>query len=304
MGHRKLYLLIFLLLTAGNVLIFFYRDAFRYQSFATYNNLYKACNASCREKWSAYVRDFPAHELEAARRISDSFPGNKSSTIEKIRSAGLSLLQNFHHRLGTPTPQLLAASPLQQYKSLVSNDTQQLWCGNLAQMFSLFCWSQDIVCRNIEIANPGDHHVLNECYLPESRQWVLVDLTNNVLALEKDQQQLNFLDVKKAVRAQQPLVAWRMTGDSVSRFVLQPDEQFLKAYYGKDLPIYFYHSMDVNQVYLWKNKVRAYLLPVSWYDIYRENKGSNLPFYFKLLCIVLWIASFFVFLGSRKKLST
>ena len=169
-------------------------------------------------------------------------------------------------------------------------------------MFSWFCWSQGIICRNIEIMNPGDHHVLNECYLPEQKKWVVVDLTNNLLALELDGNPVNLLDTRYAVKNRISLQAIRSSGDTMVKTSLGPEERFFGAYYKKDIPLYFYHSMNYNKVQRTGYKLKSYLLPLSWYDIYLPEGGSNTGFYTRLLFIVLWIAAFFVFLGSRKKI--
>src|SRR5207302_7834209 len=108
-------------------------------------------------------------EFRQAKIISDYITASSKDVKEKLMALGSFLVDHFHSRLGKPSPSLLRASPLTQFRSLSASDTSQLWCGNFAEIFSFFCWSQGIVCRNIEIMNPGDRHVVNECYV--NRSW-------------------------------------------------------------------------------------------------------------------------------------
>lgn len=301
MRKRKLFLWIFLSLTIINIIVFLSRDHFRYQSYVDYSTLYGPCDHDCYETWSGITKDYPAEELAAAKKISDSFLINQAGTFSRVLQIGNFLYNRFHQQLGSPGPALQGASPLQQFQLLSANDSLELWCNNFAQMFSLFCWSQDIVCRTIEVLNPGDHHVLNECYLPETKEWMVVDLTSNLLSISIRGQAVNFIDSRKAARDGLEMEAWTSAADSIKNKRLEWKQGNFPVYYKNELPLYFYHSVNLERVYSWQNKVRSYLLPVSWYDIFREKGGNNLLFYIKQVLFVLWIASFFVFLGSRTK---
>jgi len=298
---RKLIPAILIILTAANLLIFLNREHFRYQSFATPARLYNTCDESCTHKWKQFADDYPAGELEEARHISDSIVNHSTTTFNKILGIGLFLHQNFSHRLGQPDNNLLSASPLTQFKRLQTEDSLQLWCGNLSAMFSYFAWSQGIICRNIEILNPGNHHVLNECYLPETSQWIVVDLTNNIMAAESGGNLLHFVGMREQTRNSTEVMAWRRSGDSLVKESLNTQQPFLQTFYDPSRTAFYYHWINYSKVYKWSFKAKEYFLPVSWYDILRREKGSNVLFYVKIGAIVLWIASFFVFLAGRKK---
>jgi hypothetical protein len=217
------------------------------------------------------------------------------------------LRRRFEKQLGRPSIELLKSSPLAQFKKLSSSDSIQLWCGNFAQMFSYFCWSQGIVSRNIEIMRAGDHHVVSECYIPEKKEWALVDLTNNILAanaIENKDQLANFIDFRKHASRYfhvtlPSMPVWRSINDSVVLISIVPSSVY--GYYNENVPAVAYHSMDYLQKITTANKIKQYLLPVSWYEILSEEKGSNFLFYVKLALLVLWLISFFVFLISRTK---
>ena len=301
MRRKNPFLFAFLALTFTNLFIFFKRDHFRYQSYASYQSLYQPCNKECKEKWEGFVRDYSTAEFVEAKTISDSVVKGKSSSFEKILSLGQFLRSKFEGQLGQPTTALICSTPLSQFRQLESNKTNQLWCSNFSQMFAFFCWTQNIVCRNIGIMNPGDNHVINECYLPESKQWILVDLTTNILASESKDEPFNLVDFRKAVNSDPKIRVWRSINGSALAEEIDPAP--FKSYYGKPYPALFYQSVNYLQKISMGNKIRQYLLPVSWYDILLEKKGNNFLFYLKLALLVLWALSFFVFLFPLRKLN-
>ena len=86
-----------------------------------------------------------------------------AGTLSKIKAIGHHLYVKFHSQAGIPGDRMHRANPVEKYKLLTADTSQKLWCGTYAQMFSLFCFSQGILTRNVEIFKPADHHVLNEC---------------------------------------------------------------------------------------------------------------------------------------------
>ena len=301
---RKKALFFLVLLSIINLLIFLNRDRFQYRSFADYNSLYSTCDPACYSKWKDFVLDFPEHELADAKKITDTIVGGATTSLEKIKRLGDFLYQRFHRQLGNPTDDLLATSPFNQYRKLEADSSMELWCNNFAHMFSWFCWSQGIVTRNVEIINPGDHHVLSECYLPETGKWMAVDLTNNLLTITGNGQLLNVLDIRKATRDGQSIIVSRSGNKEISTDTLLSNAAFLQAYYKPDLPVHYYHWINYFKVTGKKYKLKSYILPVSWYDIFLEKGGNNLFFYLKLLLLVLWVIALTAFLVSLKKFRT
>src|SRR3982751_1261019 len=181
-----------IILTIINIGILIFHDHFHYKPYASYESLYDDCDDGCIKKWSLFRDDYPSAELQEAKRISDSVIGLRDiSTTDKILKIAGFVHQRFIAQSGRPSIELLNASPLKQYKMLCASDTLELWCGNFAAIFSYFCWSEGIVTRNIEILNPADHHIVSECYIPETRKWALIDPTNNLLQLKGNQGILN-----------------------------------------------------------------------------------------------------------------
>jgi len=281
---------VFIVLSLVNGLIFLNRNLFQYRPYANRKELYAPCEKDCEARWKPFVKTFPAPELAEAKHISDSITQGAVTNEEKMLLIGQGLYQRFYHRLYKPDEETALASPLQQYHLLCRDSSRQLWCNNFAQMFAYFCWSQDIVTRVIEVQRPGDHHVVNECYLPEKKAWVGVDLTSNILLMGSSERPVDLPRFRDAVVQGNTLPCIRSGENGPHAGGLSGKEAFLQYYRG-GYQLYYYHHVDYFATQTTGGKLRSYLLPVSWYDILDENGGNNLLFYLKLLCILLWIGS-------------
>jgi hypothetical protein len=302
MQRRKIILIIFVLLTVINIIIFIFRDAFMYQPYASRNELYRPCDEKCIAQWNQFVGDYPAEELKEAKRITDSLIRGSTSTTMSIMNIGSYLHNRFKAQLGMPSQALMNSSPLNQYKQLCSSDSVQLWCGNFAQIFSFFCWSQGITTRYIEIMYPGDHHVLNECYMPGSKSWAMVDVTTGRLQVINQQgKTYDLVSFKEAISQHAQLYSLTSTDDSGKARMLEINASSIPVQYLGNDPIYYYHRVDNQKVYTTANKISRYFLPTSWYDILENRTYSNLTFYLKEIFSFLWLVSFFVSLSSLKK---
>lgn len=302
---RRKFLLFIVLLSVTNFVVFLFRDHFHYQPYAGYSQLYGACNEECEKKWKQFADDYALNDLSEAKKISDSVAKGKTHTLNKAIAIGSFLYNRFSLQSGRPSDELLKASPIDQYKMLSASRSEKLWCGNFAQMFAFFCWSQNIVARNIEIMYPGDRHVLNECYIPEMGGWIMVDVTNNLLLIRNSEGKfLNLVQFRDALKKNSPLSFLKSDSVSGKEMTAVPKEM-VPVQYLAEHPFYYYHRVDNQKTYSFKEKIKRYLLPVSWYDIFDDNKNhSNLAFYLKGILIFLWVVSVIIFLISRSKFRT
>jgi len=271
-------------LTLANLLIFYYKDNFIYHQYGDYSCLY----SSETGRWSAFVKDYPHGELVQAKKIIDSaIPSGNLSSVSTILGIGKLLYTRFHNRNGVPSATLARASPLQQYNLLNSSDSEKLWCGNFASMFAFFCWSQGIPCRIIEIMNPGDHHVVNECYLKETNNWVMTDVTTNHLLIwnAKRNSYENLLRLRDSLDG--PLTSWQDISDSLE--VKPFNANVYAPYFGNKNPVNYYYRVNNFEVYKFPEKLKRYLLPIAWYREINSSPKSNVPFYIKQLFILLWL---------------
>ena len=147
---RKKIAVLFVILSLVNLLVFLFRDYFQYQPYAGLASLYRRCDQVCMEKWRAFTKDYPSRDLTEAKQLMDSVLANTDqATFAKTQKIARFLVLRFQKQLGTPSAALLRAPPLDQYKMLSASGSLQLWCGNFAQLYSFFCWSEGIACRSI-----------------------------------------------------------------------------------------------------------------------------------------------------------
>lgn len=300
MRKKKLWLILFLVLTGVNLLVFFFRDHFQYRPQAIYRSLYQTCDPACAEKWSRMVDDYPASEYDEAKKIMDSVLNDSLSGFDRVLFTASFLYEKFHRQLGTPSAELAALSPLQQYRLLSTDTSQKLWCGQFAAMFTYFAWTQDVASRYIEMMKPGDRHVLNEAYIPELGRWVMVDITNNLLSIRNfNGAFLDLVAVRDSVASKSELSIYRSRERAPEKVQLNAGE--LPSYYQQKWPLYYHHRISNEAVYSFKEKIKRYFLPTSWYEIFDDKGGDNALFQVKRVLFALWLLSFFVFLISLAK---
>ena len=281
---KKRYLLL-ALLTILNILIYFFRDSFQFVKYSTYTELYAACDAACRDKWDDFLLPYSEASLAEARRIAKPLHLDTGTTFSKINAISQHLYLKFHKQSGYPQEIIHRSAPVEQYKILSADTAQKLWCGTYAQMVSFFCWAHGIISRNVEINKPGDHHVLNECYLPETGTWMMVDVTNNIASAEQGNKQMNAQDFVAAFE--------KKTAFTVRPAGTLQQKPFtdvgLKEYYSSAYPFYYYHAPHLSLVYRTQEKIKRYFLPAYWMEIYTTQPRGNFLFYAKLFFIGLWL---------------
>lgn len=237
---------------------------------------------------------YPGEEVVAAKKIMDSILNNgKGSTREKIVIIGRFLYNRFHGQEGKPSNILLSSTPFAQFEKLSANRSEKLWCGNFAEMFTFFCWSQNIPCRVVEIMKEGDHHVLSECYSTEDGRWVMVDISGNlILVTDRYNKDLNLIEFKKLLMNGDPLYSASVSGDSIAKTSIDNNADYIARYYKNGAPIYFYQEVELKDVYSAFSKFKRYFLPVSWYSSYDAGGVGNRLFYVKQFFVLLWLVTF------------
>lgn len=278
-----------LLVTAVNIGIYIYRDAFQFVKYSTHKELYGGCDASCRDKWDDYLLPYSEASLAEGKALLHSLRLDTGSTLSKVSGIGRHLYQKFHRQAGCPADTIHRSAPLQQYKLLSADTAQRVWCGTYAQMFSFLCWSEGIVCRNLEIFKPGDHHILNECFLPEVNRWMMVDVTNNLLWAKEDGRLLNAQEYSRAIASPKSLVVQTANSAAPQPFAGFEHTRGTKNYYRPDYPFLYYHAPHLNLVYAPAEKWKRYLLPVYWYEIFSPVEKGNFLFWLKPVFLALWL---------------
>lgn len=285
----KKLLLFFLLVTAVNAGLFIFRDSLQYIRYSTYEELYAPCNEACTKKWGRFLEAYSGASLTEARRLLRPLRLDSASTLARIEAIGHHLYIKFNGQAGYPQGIIHTAAPLDLYKILSADTAQKVWCGTYAMMFAFFCWSQAVVCRVVEIYRPGDHHMLNECWVPETKQWMLVDLTTNVAGAEADGHLLNTQDFVKALAKTPGL--YLISADSAQRRLSSALEQkrVLTSYYRPAYPFVYYHLTQPGVLYRPLEKAKRYFLPHYWYEIFSPETKSNVLFWAKPFFAALWL---------------
>jgi hypothetical protein len=241
---------------------------------------------------------FSQAELQQGKQLADSMIAGQKGTINKVTSIVKFLYDRFYEQMGTPTLDFSTSTPMIQYRKLCSSKNEHLWCGNFAVMVAFFCWSEGIVTRNVEIIYPGDHHVLNESYIPETRSWIVTDATNNLLLIkDKNDNYLNLASLKDSLQKKSQLVVIRSVNALGSIEQVELNYMKMPVQFTAQVPFQLYYTVYSNYIYKSSNKIKRYFMPTTWYEIYDLNKRhSNFGFYFKQFLSLIWVASMFLFL--------
>lgn len=295
-GTRRFPLFIFTLLTAVNAVLFLYKSHFEYKPYASEQELYAPANGI----WRQYLSDFPSASQQATTWFLDSlFKGNDTAQLAQVNQIGSFLYRQFNDRLGKPVPDQEPRSPWEMYNFFKSDSSRKLWCGHLAMMFNYFCLARGIESRMIEIMKPGDHHVVNECYVGALQKWVLVDITYNQLQVKAGSgSPMSLVDFRGMQGTATTLLVH--TANDSGR-VIRPDSGYIKNYYNSQYPAYYYLTVNPQQVYKTTEKVKRYVWPVSWYRILAAGQKSNFLFYVKQGLLIAWLLSLLVLFRSLVK---
>lgn len=303
-------LILFIILGAANIFFFLQRNRMgNYVKKVSYEQLYASSNNKPGDliKWNKSLAFYPADEIQKSQQLSSIQAGIEDGDITLVKmvkiGSWLSALLNKCPR-GEPESYLAAVAPSEQLKIYAKANTR-VWCGSYAGLFSFFCATNNITTRNVELVIKGNHHVVNECFVPEIGKWVMTDLTYNVLYVKDlDGNFLNLLDVidyqtNKYLNV--PKLTFAPDNDSSIQHAQTPTEW--DVYMSDKANLYYYYSINVTTVYSSKEKIKRYLLPVSWYELYTKDRINNSWFYLRQFLLVFWtiVLIFIVINFLRKK---
>lgn len=215
------------------------------------------------------------------------------SSFQKIVKIGQWIVSDFKNTIkGKPIDSILKLPMLDQYDAITKNQTP-IWCGNYANSFLFFCKAFDIETRIVEIFNQGDHHVINECFLPELDKWISIDLTYNYLIFKDDSgKMLNTLDIINIISNNKSLTVNQVYFDTLVSNKLSGNllkwEQYLRA----KPDIYYYKETNPSTIYAAKEKIKRYILPNSYYVIFSVTRHNNIWFYIRAFFIYSFISLF------------
>ena len=144
-------LLVPIVLLGINGFIFLYRNhGFIYTQY--YSDTPRGCDESCIRKWTKPNLNFAAKDLHEAHQVLqqnihiDSIPSDEN----KLIAVGAWLKNELSRQRGTKNDSVNALPALQQYYCFKKNSDFSFDCGNFQAMFSLFCTSVKLPCRNLQ----------------------------------------------------------------------------------------------------------------------------------------------------------
>ena len=294
----RIALFLFCVLSLVNAYFFFHRNKIgSYTRVGTYGQLYaQPYSENDLIKWQKTLSPYSTLEIEEARKISFVEVGVRETdpTVVKIEKIGKWLAGILHEcPRGQPDSSLVGIS-LTELLNVYKQRKTPVWCGTYAPMFALYCAVNGITVRSIETIsnnNNANHHALNECFIRETGKWAMTDLTHNILYAKDDQNNLlNTIDVINYQHENNKIIpVFAVTSEDSGTYAQNGIPTEWKKYLGYDVDLYYYYLTELSKIYSPVQKIKRYVLPVSWYELYTKQPVSNLWFYLRQFLLVIWL---------------
>ncbi len=236
----------------GLLSLFFFlkRNEFgNYTHWSTYSDLYLQNGIDAKEsaKWQECSTQYNIEEKEAGKKLSVAEAGIKDDdpVLTKTIKIGQWLVHSFWKcKTGRPPDSIDKLRPIDIYRAANAQKTP-VWCGTYGALFLFFCTCNNITCRYIESIGKTDSHVIDECYIPELRKWIMIDLTHKILtATDQKGNYLNTIDIKNLYRndlSKTVLVQYVKDNDSTLTAPADSIKTEWKFYLGDETALRYYH---------------------------------------------------------------
>lgn len=247
-------------------------------------------------KWKDDLHYTNTAELAAVKKeISDSLHiTDGMTTVKKLETISAYIYSRVGKSFLVPADSLEKYSPYQQF-CLARNGTAKLWCGNAADIFNLYTSAAGITCRRVAIDGKKDlfqlgEHIVNECYVPETGEWVMTDLKQNILLLKDSTGKLfNTAELYQLKKLGQTgsLIQLSMGDSSLAETTYSDIEN---KYIWKENSLSYLYPYNPLTVHSFVNRVKRYSGLFPWQEVYDENQQySNFRFYVKTLLLYGWL---------------
>ena len=277
---------------------------------SSYDDLYPQGGTDQKEltKWQKSWQQYSSDEKEAGKKLSAIEAGIEENepVLSKTVKIGEWLIRSFWDcPSGQPVDSVNKLRPIELYKVAKALHSP-VWCGTYSSLFLFFCICHNITCRYIESIGGPDHHVVNECYIPELRQWIIIDLTHKILNASDDKgNYLNSGDIIMSYKEdhRRNINVLYMKGISeMTHSTINSIKTEWEQYLGKKNTLRYYYVIDLKMVYTAREKIKRYLFPGGWYEIFPADNNSNTLFYIRSSLLFVWllisifiILKFFIF---------
>jgi hypothetical protein len=295
---NKFILITWLITGAAGLFFFLKRNDFgTYTHWSTYSDLYPANGPDTKElaKWEECKTQYSEEEKEAGKKLSSTEAGIKDDDPALTRTIKLGqwiINSLWKCKTGRPPDSIDRLRPIGILEAAKAQKTP-VWCGTYSALFLFFCTCHNITCRYIESIGETDSHVINECYIPELKKWIMVDLTHKIItATDNKGHYLNTVDIKNIYN--------NNLSRNVNVLYVKDNAETLSApadsvktewkfYLGDESVLRYYHLIYLNMVYKNPEKVKRYFLPTAWYEIYAKQKQSNALFFTRSFITFIWL---------------
>lgn len=282
------------------VLLLLFLYITRNRSYYIHTNVYDSATMA---HWIPKHTMYDSAEIVIGKVISrDSMKiENDDSTIVKITKISRHLVTNFHEYLGTPKEFVFNETPLQSYNS-IKNKTTELFCTQYSLIFTFFCRINNIVTRRIESYGKNDRHTFNEVFLPESKEWVFVDLTNNILYTKKGNKYISLRDFYSVINNNDSLKKISMLS------IIDSHDLMVPAVLYRDTLVYnfddrceflFHFEKNEKEYYKTVNRIKRYLKSEGSYMYYSNIPVNHIYVYMKYICFAGILVCIFLFFKKR-----
>lgn len=250
--------------------------------------------------WTQSSEYTTEEEISIAKKLlTDSIKINSTEpTISKIEKIGSYILKKLNPHRGTPNDSIDAMSPLQSFAYAQKNKSD-IWCGHFSNIFSFFTNAANISTRAVCLEGNANGiikagHSFNECYIPELKQWIFVDLTSGTLTIQtKKGKYLNTIDFYNAhLLNSDSLIISTYAKDSLYKNAYDYKTSFYNDFFNENSYFVFYNSSQYEKnLYSFTNKIRRFVTKSPTFAVYSNSLSvDNSKFYFKQSMLWLLLA--------------
>lgn len=258
--------------------------------------------------WTQSSEFTTEEEISIAKKLLvDSIKINLAEpSITKIEKIGSYILKKLNTHRGTPNDSIDNMSPMQSFNYALK-DKSDVWCGHFSNIFSFFANAAGVTTRAVCLEGDANGiikagHSFNECYIPELKQWIFVDLTSSTLSVQtKKGKYLNAIDFFNAHELRvDSIMVNTFTNDSLYKMSYNYNTSFYNDFFNTNSYFVFYNASEYDKtLYSFTNKIKRFVTKAPTFAVYsNSNNQDNEKFYFKqsmlwllLIYTLYWITS-------------
>lgn len=235
------------------------------------------------------------------------------SSLVRTKKIARTLLKALDASRGIPDDSMNLISPYKQFTKAL-NKQSKLWCGNFTAILAYFLEAEGIASR--EVCPEGNlnsvytsGHSLNEVFIPELNQWVMVDLTSKAVLVSFKGKYLNLLDLYALHQLDADLSLFFYQKDSIINTSYDSVKPFYDAYF--NIPprfVYYFNNQYQPHTYSFLNKWKRYFFEQPTFATYSGTvENSNKKFYYKQVAagaLLLYVIYLLVVMLIKKLVKT